>query len=74
MMRLASLWEFVAGESPIAPLSVFFAIIVALLVTRLAPGAGALAGVAFVAVIADGLVAAPSNERLSDKPDRHGST
>jgi hypothetical protein len=57
-MKPAAIWSFVAGDSKRAPLAVLAAVVLALGLERFAPQAGPWIGVAFVAVLVAGLVAA----------------
>jgi hypothetical protein len=56
-VKLAAIWEFIAGDSRRAPAAVAVAIIVAIVVVRATP-ATALAGIAFACIVALGLAAA----------------
>jgi hypothetical protein len=56
-VKLARIWEFIAGDSRRAPAAVAVAIIVAIVVVRATP-ATALAGIAFACIVALGLAAA----------------
>ena len=56
-MKLAAIWEFIAGESRLGPLAVAVAIAAALVLLR-APGvSGALVGAVFAVIVAAGLAA-----------------
>jgi len=57
MQRIKGIWEFIAGESRAAPLAVLIAMIGAAVMLGNGRIGSPYAGIAFVAVIAIGLVA-----------------
>ncbi len=56
-MSVKAVWDFVAGESRLAPLGIGVAIVAAILALRYFSGGAEVAGPVFVACIAAGLVA-----------------
>ena len=61
-MKLAAVWEFIAGDSRFAPLAVAIAIAVAVVLLRSAAPSGAVAAT-FAGIIALGLAAAVFERR-----------
>ncbi len=57
MMNVKAIWDFIAGESRLAPAGVVVAIVAVILALRYVPGGAETAGPVFVACIAAGLVA-----------------
>ena len=56
-MKLAAIWEFIAGDSRRAPVAVALAVLVAIVLLRMPVASGIVAAV-FACVIALGLTAA----------------
>ncbi len=61
-MNVAAIWEFIAGDSRLAPVAVVLAIAVAVVLLRSSVAAGVVA-LAFPALIALGLAAAAVERR-----------
>ncbi len=61
-MRLAAIWEFIAGDSRRAPAAVVLAIVVAVVLLRSA-APSPVAAVSFAGIIALGLAAAVFEQR-----------
>ena len=61
-MKLAAIWEFIAGDSRWAPMAVAFAVIAAVLLLR-SSFSSTVAAAAFAAIIALGLTAAVFERR-----------
>ncbi|HEY0395187.1 MAG TPA: hypothetical protein VGD01_11895 [Candidatus Elarobacter sp.] len=61
-MRLAAIWEFIAGDSRLAPVAVAIAVILALVLLR-SGAPSAVVGPSFAAVVACGLAAAVFERR-----------
>jgi hypothetical protein len=61
-VKLAAIWEFIAGDSRLAPAAVALAVVVALVMLRSAMPSSAVAP-AFAGIIALGLVAAVFERR-----------
>ena len=56
-MNARAIWDFVAGESRLAPIGVAVAVVVAILLQRYMPDNGAVTGGVFVALLIVGLIA-----------------
>lgn len=52
MKRVAAVWEFIAGESRLAPVGVAVGILAALVLLRMIPQLGALVGLGYAGIIA----------------------
>jgi hypothetical protein len=61
-MRLAAVWEFIAGDSRIAPAAVAVAVVVAVVMLRASVASAAVA-MTFVGIIALGLAGAVFERR-----------
>ena len=61
-MKLAAIWEFIAGDSRLAPVAVAAAVLVAVVLLRTSVASGAVAAT-FACIIALGLAAAVFERR-----------